>query len=184
VQSMRHMRSEVEIPNLSRQSLEMTGNGIFASLLPSKNFTSSDEMIEAKRGWANTVSTKQDYRCDPAWKSDPSPPAVREAGPTLGPAPTRRAQTRFHEARDHMTRVDPWPDPRHKILRFITELAPSWSCDRSGGGQGSCGVRILRARLLTQFLCRPSGRTVSTNTSCGDRSVTQRRKQRRRHEEG
>ena len=37
-------------------------NGIFASLLAAKNFTSSDEMIEAKRGWANTVSTKQDYR--------------------------------------------------------------------------------------------------------------------------
>src|SRR5271170_375893 len=37
-------------------------NGIFASVLASKNFTSSDEMIEAKRGWANTVSTKQDYR--------------------------------------------------------------------------------------------------------------------------
>jgi 2-methylcitrate dehydratase PrpD len=36
-------------------------NGIFASVLASKNFTSSDEMIEAKRGWANTVSTKQDY---------------------------------------------------------------------------------------------------------------------------
>ena len=37
-------------------------NGIFASLLASKNFTSSNQMIEAKRGWANTVSTKQDYR--------------------------------------------------------------------------------------------------------------------------
>ena len=36
-------------------------NGIFAALLASKNFTSSDSMIEAKRGWANTVSTKQDY---------------------------------------------------------------------------------------------------------------------------
>src|ERR1700756_1425203 len=36
-------------------------NGIFAAMLASKNFTSSDEMIEAKRGWANTVSTKQDY---------------------------------------------------------------------------------------------------------------------------
>ncbi len=36
-------------------------DGIFAALLASKNFTSSDEMIEAKRGWANTVSTKQDY---------------------------------------------------------------------------------------------------------------------------
>jgi 2-methylcitrate dehydratase PrpD len=36
-------------------------NGIFAALLASKNFTSSDHMIEAKRGWANTVSTKQDY---------------------------------------------------------------------------------------------------------------------------
>jgi 2-methylcitrate dehydratase PrpD len=30
-------------------------------MLASKNFTSSDSMIEAKRGWANTVSTKQDY---------------------------------------------------------------------------------------------------------------------------
>ncbi len=37
-------------------------NGIFATLLASKNFTSSDGMIEAKRGWANTISTKQDYR--------------------------------------------------------------------------------------------------------------------------
>lgn len=37
-------------------------NGIFASVLAAKNFTSSDQMIEAKRGWANTVSTKQDYR--------------------------------------------------------------------------------------------------------------------------
>jgi 2-methylcitrate dehydratase PrpD len=36
-------------------------NGIFAALLASKNFTSSDGMIEAKRGWANTISTKQDY---------------------------------------------------------------------------------------------------------------------------
>ena len=37
-------------------------NGIFAALLASKGFTSSDQMIEAKRGWANTVSTKHDYR--------------------------------------------------------------------------------------------------------------------------
>jgi 2-methylcitrate dehydratase PrpD len=36
-------------------------NGIFAATLASKNFTSSDGMIEAKRGWANTISTKQDY---------------------------------------------------------------------------------------------------------------------------
>jgi 2-methylcitrate dehydratase PrpD len=36
-------------------------NGIFAAMLASKNFTSSDAMIEAKRGWANTISTKQDY---------------------------------------------------------------------------------------------------------------------------
>jgi len=36
-------------------------NGIFAAMLASENFTSSDHMIEAKRGWANTVSTKQDY---------------------------------------------------------------------------------------------------------------------------
>ncbi len=36
-------------------------NGIFAATLASKNFTSSDKMIEAKRGWANTISTKQDY---------------------------------------------------------------------------------------------------------------------------
>jgi len=36
-------------------------NGIFAAMLASKNFTSSEGMIEAKRGWANTISTKQDY---------------------------------------------------------------------------------------------------------------------------
>jgi 2-methylcitrate dehydratase PrpD len=36
-------------------------SGIFAAVLASKNFTSSDSMIEAKRGWANTISTKQDY---------------------------------------------------------------------------------------------------------------------------
>jgi 2-methylcitrate dehydratase PrpD len=36
-------------------------NGIFAAVLASKNYTSSDGMIEAKRGWANTISTKQDY---------------------------------------------------------------------------------------------------------------------------
>jgi 2-methylcitrate dehydratase PrpD len=36
-------------------------SGIFAAMLASKNFTSSDSMIEAKRGWANTISTKQDY---------------------------------------------------------------------------------------------------------------------------
>ena len=36
-------------------------NGLFAAILASKNFTSSDAMIEAKRGWANTISTKQDY---------------------------------------------------------------------------------------------------------------------------
>ncbi len=37
-------------------------NGIFAALLAEKNFTSSNGMIEAKRGWANTISTKQNFR--------------------------------------------------------------------------------------------------------------------------
>ena len=37
-------------------------NGLFAAVLASKNFTSSDQMIEATRGWANTISTKQDYK--------------------------------------------------------------------------------------------------------------------------
>ncbi|EJL82851.1 hypothetical protein involved in propionate catabolism, partial [Herbaspirillum sp. CF444] len=37
-------------------------NGLFAALLASKGYTSSDGMIEARRGWANTISTKQDYR--------------------------------------------------------------------------------------------------------------------------
>ncbi len=37
-------------------------NGLFAAILAAKGFTSSDGMIEAKRGWANTVSTKRDYR--------------------------------------------------------------------------------------------------------------------------
>ena len=36
-------------------------NGLFAALLASKGFTSSEGMIEAKRGWANTISTKQDW---------------------------------------------------------------------------------------------------------------------------
>ena len=37
-------------------------NGMFAAVLASRNYTSSDAMIEARRGWANTISTKQDYR--------------------------------------------------------------------------------------------------------------------------
>ena len=37
-------------------------NGIFAALLAQQDYTSSDGMIEAKRGWANAISTKQDYR--------------------------------------------------------------------------------------------------------------------------
>jgi 2-methylcitrate dehydratase PrpD len=37
-------------------------NGLFAAVLASNNFTSSDAMIEAPRGWARTISTKQDYR--------------------------------------------------------------------------------------------------------------------------
>ena len=36
--------------------------GILAAVLASKGFDSSPGMIEARRGWANTVSTKQDYR--------------------------------------------------------------------------------------------------------------------------
>lgn len=36
-------------------------NGLMAALLAAKNFTSSDGMLEARRGWANTVSTKQDF---------------------------------------------------------------------------------------------------------------------------
>jgi 2-methylcitrate dehydratase PrpD len=38
-----------------------SSNGLFAAILASKGFTSSDSMIEAKRGWANTISTKQDW---------------------------------------------------------------------------------------------------------------------------
>jgi 2-methylcitrate dehydratase PrpD len=37
-------------------------SGMFAAILASKGFTSSEGMIEAKRGWAATISTKQDYR--------------------------------------------------------------------------------------------------------------------------
>src|SRR5580692_8048422 len=37
-------------------------NGLFAALLAQQNFTSSDGMIEAKRGWANAISTKQNFR--------------------------------------------------------------------------------------------------------------------------
>jgi 2-methylcitrate dehydratase PrpD len=38
------------------------GNGLFAALLAAQNYTSSEGMIEARRGWANAISTKQDYR--------------------------------------------------------------------------------------------------------------------------
>jgi 2-methylcitrate dehydratase PrpD len=37
-------------------------NGLFAAILAAKGYTSSDGMIEARRGWANTISTRQDYR--------------------------------------------------------------------------------------------------------------------------
>ena len=36
-------------------------NGLTSALLASKNFTSSDQAIEAPRGFANVLSTKQDY---------------------------------------------------------------------------------------------------------------------------
>ncbi len=36
-------------------------NGLFAAILAAQNFTSSNGMIEARRGWANTISTRQDY---------------------------------------------------------------------------------------------------------------------------
>ncbi|MCP3713512.1 MmgE/PrpD family protein [Paraburkholderia sp. CNPSo 3274] len=36
-------------------------NGLLSAVLAAKNFTSSDEMIEARAGWANTLSTRQDY---------------------------------------------------------------------------------------------------------------------------
>jgi 2-methylcitrate dehydratase PrpD len=36
-------------------------NGMTAAFLAGADFTSSDGMIEATRGWANTISTKQDY---------------------------------------------------------------------------------------------------------------------------
>lgn len=36
-------------------------NGLFAALLAGQNYTSSDAIIEAKRGWAHTISTKQDF---------------------------------------------------------------------------------------------------------------------------
>src|SRR5437879_1855314 len=35
-------------------------NGMTAAVLAAAGFTSSDEMIEARRGWASTISTKQD----------------------------------------------------------------------------------------------------------------------------
>jgi 2-methylcitrate dehydratase PrpD len=36
-------------------------NGMTAALLAAEGYTSSDQGIEAKRGWANVTSTKQDY---------------------------------------------------------------------------------------------------------------------------
>lgn len=37
-------------------------NGLFAALLAQNNFTSSQQMIESRIGWANAMSTKQDYQ--------------------------------------------------------------------------------------------------------------------------
>ncbi len=37
-------------------------NGLLAAILAEKGYTSSERMIEAERGWATTLSTKQDYR--------------------------------------------------------------------------------------------------------------------------
>ena len=36
-------------------------NGLFAALLAQGGFTSSNQALEAKRGWCNVLSTKQDY---------------------------------------------------------------------------------------------------------------------------
>ena len=36
-------------------------NGLTAALFAAQNYTSSDQMIEAKRGWAYTISTKQHF---------------------------------------------------------------------------------------------------------------------------
>ena len=36
-------------------------NGLMSAMLASNGFTSSEQGIEAKRGWANVTSTKQDY---------------------------------------------------------------------------------------------------------------------------
>ena len=37
-------------------------NGLLAALLAQRNFTSSEQMLEAQSGWAHTLSTKQDFR--------------------------------------------------------------------------------------------------------------------------
>ncbi|MGA7238681.1 MAG: MmgE/PrpD family protein, partial [Bryobacteraceae bacterium] len=37
-------------------------NGVMAAFLAQQNFTSSDQPIEAARGWANVLSTARDYR--------------------------------------------------------------------------------------------------------------------------
>jgi 2-methylcitrate dehydratase PrpD len=36
-------------------------NGLTAAFLAARNYTSSDQALEAKAGWANTLSTKRDY---------------------------------------------------------------------------------------------------------------------------
>ena len=37
-------------------------NGLFSALLAQQNFTSSNQMIESRIGWANAMSTKRDYQ--------------------------------------------------------------------------------------------------------------------------
>src|SRR3989475_6601276 len=45
-------------------------NGLTASLLASKGFTSSEQPLEAKRGWLQVMSTRADYAAlaDPSWE--------------------------------------------------------------------------------------------------------------------
>ncbi|MDR5769865.1 MULTISPECIES: MmgE/PrpD family protein [unclassified Caballeronia] len=88
-------------------------NGMFAAILANQDYTSSDGMIEAKRGWANTISTKQDYReitdgLGTRWESTLNTYKPFACGIVIHPALDAAIQLRDqnHLSADQIERID------------------------------------------------------------------------------
>ena len=142
-------------------------NGIFAAILAAKNFTSSDGMIEAKRGWANTISTKQDYkrnhrgprhsatrrRSTPTSRSPAGSSCIRRSTPRSSCAPSKNSRA------DQVKRIE------LKVHPLVLELTGKKNAAGRAGGQVqhlSCGCggadRRRRRRKTIQRPRRPRSR--------------------------